>query len=257
MINYFESKNMLSKLKDNHGSTSVLIVILMIVLMAFGMAALTTSYAGFRLAQKNVEFNQQFYMLEGKATSIKFDVANMITEKRQGLLQELKIENETNINEEVDYYNSLAIAVEDELLEYLKANQDVLIQSSFQRDSYDSSSQLNQSVRLGTLNYTVSIEPVTSKQLVAKLDLYAPPKSENLSLDDLIVTYEWYEWQEGIGEVSDSIFFEDPFEEDFESEFLDEIDADEIDADEIDTDEINPDDNSNNSPFKLPDSKND
>ena len=40
-------------LRDNRGATSVLIMIMMIILMAFGIAALTTSVASRKLAQKN------------------------------------------------------------------------------------------------------------------------------------------------------------------------------------------------------------
>ncbi|RRD96073.1 hypothetical protein EII17_00770 [Clostridiales bacterium COT073_COT-073] len=54
-------------LKNNRGATSVLIMIMMIILMIFGLAALTTSVASKKLAQKNASWLKEYYALNGEA----------------------------------------------------------------------------------------------------------------------------------------------------------------------------------------------
>lgn len=53
--------------KDYRGATSVLVVVIMLVLMMFGLAALTTAVAGRRLTDKNLSMTQEYYQLEGQA----------------------------------------------------------------------------------------------------------------------------------------------------------------------------------------------
>ncbi len=57
-------------LRDNRGATSVLIMIMMIILMAFGIAALTTSVASRKLAQKNANWLAEYYALQGEAETM-------------------------------------------------------------------------------------------------------------------------------------------------------------------------------------------
>lgn len=52
---------------NNRGATSVLIMIMMIILMIFGLAALTTSAASRKLAQKNAGWLKEYYALQGEA----------------------------------------------------------------------------------------------------------------------------------------------------------------------------------------------
>ena len=54
-------------MKNNRGATSVLIMIMMIILMIFGLAALTTSAASRKLAQKNAGWLKEYYQLHGEA----------------------------------------------------------------------------------------------------------------------------------------------------------------------------------------------
>ncbi len=54
-------------LQNNRGATSVLIMIMMIILMVFGVAALTTSVASRKLAQKNAGWLKDYYALQGEA----------------------------------------------------------------------------------------------------------------------------------------------------------------------------------------------
>lgn len=54
-------------LGNNQGASSILIMIMMIILMVFGLAALTTSSASRKLAQKNASWLKDYYALEGQA----------------------------------------------------------------------------------------------------------------------------------------------------------------------------------------------
>lgn len=57
-------------IKNNSGATSVLVIMLMVVLILFGLAALTTSYAGLKLSRKTSEWLKEYYLLEGEAERI-------------------------------------------------------------------------------------------------------------------------------------------------------------------------------------------
>lgn len=200
-------------LSNQKGSTSVLIIILMIVLMAFGMAALTTSYAGYRLASKNVEFNRKSYELEASALQTKYDILKLIVTTSE----DMKQEKEDNSNSEI-YYEMLFDELNIRLIDYIESHQDQISESAYERDEFSQQIKGSGKIRLGTFKYTVSSQDEEAKHLSVKLDLFEPTSEEVPSLDTLVTTLEWYEWQEGIGEVNEDIFFDDPFEEnDFES----------------------------------------
>jgi len=54
-------------LTDNKGASSVLIILMMIVLIVFGLAALTTSMAAMRLTDKSADWTGEYYALEKEA----------------------------------------------------------------------------------------------------------------------------------------------------------------------------------------------
>lgn len=194
-------------LKQDSGSTSVLIVIMMIVLMAFGMAALTTSYAGFKLAQKNVEFNKEFYEIEGQASRIKFDMVQILSLVNQ------ELQDNPNIFDVDTYYELFTQSANEKIIKYLNEHSDVLLEPAFEFDEFDPLMESGEDVRIGTLYYTVTSSDENPKHISVKLDIYVPTIEETLVLDQVIHTLSWYEWQDGIGEVTNDIFFEDPFEE--------------------------------------------
>ena len=180
---------------------------MMIVLMAFGMAALTTSYAGFKLAENNVEFNKEYYNIEGEATKVKFDMIEMLSQVDQ------ELQNNPNIFDEDTYYELYMQSADDKITNYLDQNSGSLLQSAFEIDRYDPFSENMDEVRLGTLYYTVASKEDNPKKISVKLDIYVPRIEETIIQDQVIHTLSWYEWQDGIGEVNNDILFEDPFEE--------------------------------------------
>lgn len=52
---------------NQRGSTSVLVIIMMIVLLVFGLAILTTSLSNVRLADKKINWLKDYYLLEADA----------------------------------------------------------------------------------------------------------------------------------------------------------------------------------------------
>jgi len=194
-------------IKQNSGSTSVLIVIMMIVLMAFGMAALTTSYAGLRLAEKDVEFNKEFYEMEGEASKVKFDMIQILSQVNQ------ELQDDPTIFDIDTYYEMFTERADEKIMNYLEVNSNKLFEPAFEFDGFDPFSGNIEEVRIGTLYYTVATKDDNPKYMSVKLDIYIPTMEAPIVLKQVIHTLSWYEWQDGIGEVNSDIFFEDPFEE--------------------------------------------
>lgn len=67
-------KNIKTLLKSNRGATSVLIMVMMIILMVFGLAALTTSAVSKKLAQKNATWLKEYYQLRGQAEKFRMEL---------------------------------------------------------------------------------------------------------------------------------------------------------------------------------------
>jgi len=56
-----------NKLMCKRGASSVLVILLLLVLMVFGIAALTTALSGMRLGQKVSDWSDAYYRAEGEA----------------------------------------------------------------------------------------------------------------------------------------------------------------------------------------------
>jgi hypothetical protein len=54
-------------LTSQKGASSVLVILLLLALVVFGVAALTTALSGLRLGQKVSDWNESYYRLEGQA----------------------------------------------------------------------------------------------------------------------------------------------------------------------------------------------
>lgn len=191
-------------IRQEEGSTSVLIVIMMIVLMAFGMAALTTSYASYRMAIKSSTFSDEYNLLDSNATQVEYDICLLI----ENLSDQIKKES-TTLDKRVynDYMNSAGSAL---ILDYLRESQSFLVNAAYEQDEI--SSYAAQKGRIGTLRYTISIDGDKPKNLTVKLNLFAPPLLGYNSYKEFVEVVEWYEWQESISNEGE-IFFDDLFDE--------------------------------------------
>lgn len=89
---------------DEQGISSVLIVIMMIVLMLFGVAGLTLAMSNNRLADKKIDWLNDYYQLEGDANQTIAKINSAIKDAA----------NETDLLSAIDTLNdetSLAIVV--------------------------------------------------------------------------------------------------------------------------------------------------
>lgn len=192
-------------LKNEQGSTSVLIIILMIVLMAFGVAALTTAHAGLRLTERNSVFVQDDYALEVAAVQVKYDLLTLMDENREMALylRDGSIE---------DFYVELYEATIDSIMEYAVEHE------GFQMVGYEWDifvSELTGGTRIGTFHYQIASEEKEDKFYIVELDIHLPDYEGELSASEILVPARWQLVVGSVGEVNEDIFFEDPFEDPF------------------------------------------
>lgn len=210
-------------MKNQQGSTSVLIILLMIVLMAFGVAALTTAYAGLRLTQRNSVFVQDDYELEGKAVAIQYDLLTLLDEHRLETLNAVGAEDPM-------FYDYLYSEILNDIYTYAEKSSQ-LEMVGFEEDLF--LSNLSGGERIGTFHYQVASDVKEDKLFKVELDVHLPDADGNLGLGDLLVVNRWQLSTGSVGEVDEDIFFEDPFGNPFEDEddFFEEDMEDNLDED--------------------------
>ena len=78
------------------GASSVLVILMMVVLVVFGLAALTTSMAAFRLAEKSDEWTKEYFGLEKQAEEYIFNVDGVLYKAETDAINYLTNENFLN-----------------------------------------------------------------------------------------------------------------------------------------------------------------
>ncbi len=167
----------MDRIKNSQGSTSVLIVVMMIALLAFGMAAVTTAAAGYRLSRNTATFSQTYYDLEGQAQEMMFDLLDVAIRSGEA---------------------------SGPFVDILYA---VLVAYSREHDGFEILEKYPDAILVG---YKVSENSERAKTINVKILIQEPAGQS--SIDDILHVVDWYETQEGIGEIKDTIGFEDPFE---------------------------------------------
>ncbi len=69
---------MVKLLRNEEGSSSVLIVVMMVVLIVFGLAIFSTALSNMRLADKKIAWKNEYYQLESKSNRIIGDIITVI-----------------------------------------------------------------------------------------------------------------------------------------------------------------------------------
>ena len=203
-------------LSNEQGSTSVLIIVLMIVLMAFGVAALTTAHAGLRLTERNAGFTRDDYALEAKANTVKYDLLTLISDARDEALQ-------ATGGDENSYYVEVYHLLLDEI--YLFAGESTgLEMAAFEEDLF--LGDLIGGERIGTFHYHAVSDLKEDKLYLVELDVFLPDYEGTMKSDDILVTKRWQLSVGSVGEAEEDLFFEDPFEDPFEDENLSDDDSD-------------------------------
>lgn len=233
-----------SRLKSEQGASSVLIILMMLVLIVFGLAALTTSLAAKRLGEKSVSWLMEYYSLEAKANETLFDMDGLLTEAEKTAVE--YIENKEYISTESSVLpagiqesinrNFTHVLPEQEKEAYLtkvmqavyyKYALDSLIKE-YPRFEFNYSSGYMREILEDegftgvSISYTVSEEEsVQPKNLDISLDIVTPLYELEIEGEKVTVTRlpvrlihyditEWREWQE-LFDYSDETEFEDIF----------------------------------------------
>ena len=95
---------MIRLLKSQKGASSVLVILLMVVLVVFGIAALTTALSGMRLGQKAAAYSDTCYAAEAIASERFADVDKAIADTDgssdavEGALSALSFDTQTTID---------------------------------------------------------------------------------------------------------------------------------------------------------------
>jgi len=73
---------MIEKLRGEKGASSVMVVLLLVALLVFGIAALTTALSSARLGQKVSEWNTAYYAAEAQANERLAEIDKAVNEAR-------------------------------------------------------------------------------------------------------------------------------------------------------------------------------
>ena len=227
---------------NKRGASSVLIILMMVVLIVFGLAALTTSLAAARLGDKASYWTSEYYILEGDAHELLFEIDGLLTQAEADAIEYIEQGNyaigkeslfPVNIQESI-YNNYTYIIPKASTAEYLtrvfeaafyKSAVDALI-DEYPRAQFNYHGgyirQILEDEGFTEITLSMTISEVNSefpKNLDFQIKLRAPVY--NISMNDGVISgtrsksnvgrYEilsWKEWQEYF-DYSDQIKFSD------------------------------------------------
>ncbi len=67
---------------NRRGSSSVLVILTFLLLMVFSILAISSSYADYRLAEKNSRWTREYYLLEGEASGFISSINKILKENK-------------------------------------------------------------------------------------------------------------------------------------------------------------------------------
>ena len=70
----------MTKLKLRKGSSSLLVILLVVTMVVFGVLAMMSSYSGLKMAKKNAQWTSEYYELEANAEILVYDIKNILQE---------------------------------------------------------------------------------------------------------------------------------------------------------------------------------
>lgn len=69
-------------LKKRRGSSSVLVILTFLLLMVFSILTISSSYADYRLAEKNASWTREYYLMEGEASGFISSINKILKENK-------------------------------------------------------------------------------------------------------------------------------------------------------------------------------
>ena len=112
--------------KLRKGSSSILVILLVVTMLVFGVFSMMTAYAGLKMANKNADWTNDYYELEAKAEIMLYDIKNILS-------QDLITQNNNN---EQTIFNKLQKIKNEEINIELDGS-DILVSGSFKNDTGD------------------------------------------------------------------------------------------------------------------------
>jgi hypothetical protein len=95
-------------LRNRRGSSSVLVILTFLLLMVFSILAISSSYADYRLAEKNADWTREYYLLEGEASGFISSINKVLKENRGIELEDsIRIIKSTHPEAEIKDYPEL------------------------------------------------------------------------------------------------------------------------------------------------------
>lgn len=77
------------RVREDRGSASVLVIMLMLMLITFGVLAMMSAYSNYKISKRNAEWTQTYYQLESDASDVLSKVDTAIKEAvRETILSE-------------------------------------------------------------------------------------------------------------------------------------------------------------------------
>ncbi len=124
---------------SNKGASSILVVLLLVVLVVFGIAALTTALSSLRLGQKNADWNTAYYATEAQAqacyATIDSAVHNAFDSGEKSIEQSIVSRLDL-----LDFMTSTEVSDQTMLISFETCNGDIAIAATLALDLTDKSS---------------------------------------------------------------------------------------------------------------------
>ncbi len=70
----------MTKCRNRKGSSSILVILLIVTMVVFGVLAMMSSYSGLKMARKTAQWTNDYYELESKAEVMLYDIKNIVNE---------------------------------------------------------------------------------------------------------------------------------------------------------------------------------
>lgn len=119
----------MTKLKLRSGSSSILVILLVVTMVVFGVLAMMSSYAGLKMANKNAVWTSEYYELESKAEILVFDIKNILQE------------NLENANQSEDTYwlsiNKALAQISNKEVTVTSSNREITVVGNFKNQNND------------------------------------------------------------------------------------------------------------------------
>lgn len=216
-------------LKNERGASSILVIIMMVVLLVFGLAILTTSLSNLRLSERKKDWLNEYYLLEGQVVAevaaydhllIEAETEAKLYMESQGYLEDYLINQSFITDDMMDlfYYEQYALLATSKIEAALSNKEDVKL-SEVNEFSWENSFQTQGAVPFQTLTFSTKLADSSyDKHIQVTMAILAPTKNnrtEDFQLLERYIITQHTQQQEAF-KYDDAIDFGNPFGDDAE-----------------------------------------